>query len=335
MRVFAVACLAISVVATTAAAEQKKPKASPRAPKKPPKPPPEPPKTPEKIRADGLFEDGRKYLVAKEYALACTAFEQSQEADPAIGTQLNIALCYEEWGKVAAAYRAYLEAERLAKAKSDDREKGAHLKVDALAPQVPHLQVEIPADADVATVFLLDGKEIDRAKLADDQLVEPGPHILEARVPSRPPKETKIDLKPGERRKVTIAVPRPEVKTLVTTTPRKKGRLYGGIGLVTGGAVAVGVSSFVALVARQDYADAIKDCPDKVCESRASFDATQSARKRATIMTFVGAGGVVLAGVGVYMIMTSRGKRVVEERRVGVAPLLAPDAVGLAIGGRL
>src|SRR5947208_10483179 len=89
-------------------------------------------KTPQeqKIRADKLFDDGRKYLASKEFALACTAFEQSQEADPAIGTELNIALCYEEWGKVTAAYRAYLEAERLAKEKKDDREAGAHDKVE-------------------------------------------------------------------------------------------------------------------------------------------------------------------------------------------------------------
>ncbi|HLL21253.1 MAG TPA: hypothetical protein VK427_03930, partial [Kofleriaceae bacterium] len=59
-----------------------------------------------KTRADKLFSDGRKYLVNGEYSLACTAFEQSQAADPAIGTQLNIALCYEQWGKLAAAYDA-------------------------------------------------------------------------------------------------------------------------------------------------------------------------------------------------------------------------------------
>ena len=70
--------------------------------------------TPQKQRADKLFDDGRRYLDNKEYALACTAFEQSQEADPAIGTQLNIALCYEQWGHYASAYRAYVDAEKLA-----------------------------------------------------------------------------------------------------------------------------------------------------------------------------------------------------------------------------
>src|SRR5882762_10106176 len=103
----------------------------------------EPPK-----RADKLFDDGRRYLDNKEYALACTAFEQSQQADPAIGTQLNIALCYEQWGHVASALRAYQEAERIATAKRDNRAKHARKKVDELSPKVPHLKIELQASGD-------------------------------------------------------------------------------------------------------------------------------------------------------------------------------------------
>ena len=65
-------------------------------------------------RAEKLFAEGRKYLDAGEYSLACTTFEQSQAADPAVGTQLNIALCYEKWGKLAPAYHAYRDAEATA-----------------------------------------------------------------------------------------------------------------------------------------------------------------------------------------------------------------------------
>ena len=140
MRVFAVA-VAIGCASVAYAAPKPKPKPVPVV-KKPPDPPP----SPEKVRADALFQDGRRYLASKEFALACTAFEQSQLADPGIGTQLNIALCYEEWGHIAASYRAYLEALRLAKEGKDDRQNGAQMKVDQLASMVPHLQVEIPAE---------------------------------------------------------------------------------------------------------------------------------------------------------------------------------------------
>src|SRR5689334_22693098 len=152
----------------------------------------------DRARADKLFEEGRAYLERKEYALACTAFEQSQQADPAIGTQLNIALCYEDWGKLANAYRAYLEAERLAKAKRDNRAKHARKKVNELGPKLAKLNITIPANADPYSIYLFDGKETTRDDLALEQLLDPGDHTIEARVAGAPPKTMKITLKPGE-----------------------------------------------------------------------------------------------------------------------------------------
>ncbi len=326
MRVSAIAIAICVATGSVAAAPKAKPKPSPKKPV-------EPPPSPEKLRADKLFDDGRKYLASKEFALACTAFEQSQEADPAIGTQLNIALCYEDWGKVTAAYRAYVEAERLAKDKKDDREAGARMKVDQLAPKVPHLQVEIPADADIAMTFELDSKEIDKAKLADDQLVEPGKHRIMARLAGRPATETVVDLKEGERKKVTLIIPHVEVKYVTTGGKRKKGRFYGGATMTIMGTAAMGIAGYVSLVARQDYADAVAECPMTACQNQGAFDATQDARKRANLMTFVGAGGGVVVAVGLYLALTSRTPKVTE--RVTIAPMIGPDSVGFAVGGHL
>lgn len=295
-----------------------------------------------KARADKLFEDGRKYLVAKEYALACTAFEQSHAADPAIGTQLNIALCYEEWGKIASAYRAYLEAERLAKEKKDKRAAGARKKVDELAEKSPKLVFDLPANADPTTVLLFDDKQLEIAKLADDLLVDPGKHVLEIRVPNKPAKKQEIEAVAGERKKIPIELPVEEKKQIelppnvVITTPRRKGRLYGGIALSVGGAAAIGIASFVALAARQDYADAVVDCPGGACTTREAYDATQDARSKANMMTFVAGGGVVLVGVGIYLIVTSAGKKIEQSApAVTVHPVATPDSIGIAIGGAL
>ncbi len=336
MRVFAIAiaiCVAVLAARPIDVADAA-PKPKP-APKKPPPPPPkEAPPTPEKLRADKLFDDGRRYLASKEYALACTAFEQSQASDPAIGTLLNIALCYETWGKTTAAHRWYVEAARLAKEKTDDREKGAQAKVDELAPKVPHLTVVIPSDVDIAATFMLDGNEIEKAKLAEDQLVEPGKHVIIARVPGKPPKETIVDVKEGERKKVTIDVPRPEVKITITGGRRKKGKFYGGVTMLVGGSAAIGIAGYVSLVARQDYADAVASCQDHVCTSQGAFDATQDARKKANLMTFVGAGGAALVGVGLWFVLTSRTPKV-TERKLVLSPSIGPASVGFAVGGAL
>lgn len=328
MRVVAVAlaiCVAGAALGSAVAAPKPKP-----GPKKPPEPPP----SPEKLRADKLFEDGRRYLAAKEYALACTAFEQSQAADPAIGTLLNIALCYETWGKPTAAYRWYVEAEKLAKDKSDDREKGAHAKAAELEPKVPHLTISVPADADPATTFMLDGNEIDKAKLVEEQLVEPGKHTVVAKLADKAPKETVFEISEGERKKITIEVPRHEVTVIVRGGERKKGKFYGGIGMLVGGGVALGVSGYVSLLARQDYADAVKSCPDRVCSSQEAFDATQDARSKANLMTFVGGAGIALVGVGVWFVLTSKTPKVTEKQIV-LSPHVGADSVGVVLGGAL
>ena len=286
----------------------------------------------QKARADKLFEDGRRFLANKEYQLACTAFEESQKADPAIGTQLNIALCYEEWGHVAAAYHAFVEAEKSATAKKDDRAKGARKKIDELAPKIPHLVVTIPADADPSAVFLFDGKETERDAFKDDMLVEVGHHDIEARVPGRPPAKTSVELKAGEHKALTLDVPKPEVKVqVVAAPPRNSARLYGGIALGGAGVIAMTVAGFVALAARQDYNDAIVNCSDtNVCTNKADFNATNDARSRANQMTFVALGGAALAGVGVYLIFTSAGKK---SEKQAVVPLVGPHVTGLAIEG--
>ncbi len=293
----------------------------------------------EKARADKLFDDGRKYLAAKEYALACTAFEQSQAADPAIGTQLNIALCYETWGKFGSAYRAYVEAERLAKAKSDARAKGAHTKISELTAKVPHLQVTIPAELDPSTVFLFDAKEIERAALTTEMFLDAGTHRLEARVPGQPPKLVTIELADGDHKAIALDVPKPIVVAPPPPPPvpkevvvRSSGKLYGGVALGVAGVAAIAIGSVVALGARSDYNTAIGNCPMGVCNQRSDFDATQNARSRANEMTFVGAAGVVMVGVGVFLVVTSKH---VEHAPVAIAPIISPTGLGLAIGGAL
>jgi hypothetical protein len=181
---------------------------------------------------------------------------------------------------------------------------------------------------------MLDGNEIERAKLVENQPVEPGKHIIVARVSNKPPRETIIEIKEGERKKVTIDVPRPEVKIIVTGGQRKKGKFYGGVGMTIAGAATMGVAAYVSLVARQDYADALAGCDGTVCDDRGAFDATQDARKKATLMTFVGAGGAALVGVGVWFILTSRTPKI-TERRVTFAPSIGAESVGFVIGGRL
>ena len=299
-----------------------------------------------KQRADKLFEDGRKYLANGEYSLACTAFEESQAVEPAIGTQLNIALCYEKWGKLAAAYTGYLDAERQAREVKDKRSTVARKQADALEPKLARLRVTLPDGIDRYAIYLLDAKEIDAAKLAGELVLDPGPHVIEVRVAGTPPTQNTITLQAGQRAKLELAQPaapakqpapvveaKPAPPQPAPTTTRSKPQLYGGIGLVSAGVVTMGIATAIALDARSDYNAAKERCPDGLCASLADFEATNDARDRARTMTWVFVGGAAVATVGTILILTS--KRSTPRERISVTPTISGTSAGIAIGGAL
>src|SRR5262249_31643517 len=131
-------------------------------------------------RADQLFKKGKKLLAEKKYAEACTAFEQSDQIDPEIGAKLNVARCYQEWGKLGTAWRWYTEAEQMAIKSGDDRAKRIHALVTDLDRDVPRLRLSLPADAALdGVVIRLDGIELPSAEISQERRVDPGPHRIE------------------------------------------------------------------------------------------------------------------------------------------------------------
>src|SRR5689334_1434029 len=101
-------------------------------------------------RADVLFKKGKKLLAEKHYAEACAAFEDSDRLDPGIGAKLNVARCYQEWGRLATAWRWFGDAERMAQSAKDDRAPKIHALIEQLDPDVPRLTVKLPPGADPA-----------------------------------------------------------------------------------------------------------------------------------------------------------------------------------------
>src|SRR5690606_21383628 len=69
----------------------------------------------EKAAAETLFDRGIEQLRTEDLSAACTSFEQSQRIDPAVGTLLSLAECYERTGRTASAWATFREAASLAR----------------------------------------------------------------------------------------------------------------------------------------------------------------------------------------------------------------------------
>jgi hypothetical protein len=294
-----------------------------------------------RAKADELFKKAKKLLADHKYAEACPKFEESYQLDPGIGGELNIGKCYEEWGKLGSAYRAYVEAERQAKGTSDPREGKIHELVASLESQVPRLLIHVPAGVDPSTVSVsIDGQPVPSSDLARPQIVDPGPKQVDYSIGSIK-KQKVVAVERGNTADVTLEAPaaekpattseKPEPAT--TTDAEPPGRMQRIAGMAVGGAgiVGIGVASYLALSARSSYNDALaSDCMGmkNACDA-AGLTATHDARSRANVATVVGVLGLAAVGGGIALYLLAPSAASNEH-----AFYVVPTSNGLAFGGQ-
>lgn len=251
-----------------------------------------------------LFNEGRALEESGKYQEALDRFERSQKLFPAVGTLLNLGACYEELHRTASAWAAYNQAASLAVTLRDTvRQPRTREQADAIAPRVAKLTI-VTAKATDLTVTL-NGARVEPAALDTAMPVDAGHLSIEVTSPGRSRWTSSVDIEDGEARTVTIPELPSAAGGLSIDTRRNVGTGFaigGGAVLATGlvfGALAIGGWSSV-----EDR------CPDGRCPDRATRDAEQSSRDRAstfatvsTVTTLLGA--AALAG-GIVLHLTSR-----------------------------
>ncbi|WP_437662754.1 hypothetical protein [Sorangium sp. So ce1182] len=145
--------------------------------------------------AQALFDAARQLMAQGKYADACPKLEESQRLDPGIGTQFNLAACYEQLGRTASAWSTFLEVAGGAKAAGQlEREKVARQRATALEPKLIRLTITAPADAPADLQVKRDGALVGRAQWGTPVPVDPGKHTIEASAAGRAPFARTVDL---------------------------------------------------------------------------------------------------------------------------------------------
>jgi serine/threonine-protein kinase len=139
----------------------------------------------EQAAAEALFKQGRDLMGAGQLADACPKFAESERLDPAPGTLLNLAACYERSGQIASAWVTYKEAATLArKADQVDRARLARDKAAELEPKLPMLTIVVPQGSDRPDLELRrDGQMVGRPEWGVPIPVDPGAHVVDAVAP--------------------------------------------------------------------------------------------------------------------------------------------------------
>jgi hypothetical protein len=156
----------------------------------------------DKAQAEALFVEARQLLQQNKVAEATTKLETSYKLDPAVGTLLNLAHCYELLGKTATAWATYTQAAGMA---TPDRAVFAQQKAAALLPTLSKLMIQAPS-APPSLRVTRDGAVVSPATYGVAIPVDPGHHVIDATAQGRSPFHREVDVG-ANAASVTVIIP--------------------------------------------------------------------------------------------------------------------------------
>ncbi len=317
----------------------------------------------DKADAEALFNAGKTALAAGNLADACPKFAASQSKDPAIGTALYLAECYERSGKIASAWAEFHQAEDMANQRHDSRAAIAKSRADRLAPS--QLTIALgPGAKDVPSLAVKrDGEAVGGALFGLAAPIDGGHHVIVASATGYKSYEWRGDV-PVQHGAITVTIPKlePEAATPVATvtppqpvepvtpTPAPVATEHGGglgsvklAGLVLGGVglATIGVSSILGVVAHDQYQSVLAKNGAGTCIEPSSGNAqcgnandastANAAKTLADVGTGVFVGGCVLAVAGVVMFLA--GPKAKARTALSFTPMLGAQSGGGVLSG--
>lgn len=258
--------------------------------------------SPEMLRA---FEEGRALVKQGDYPHAAEKFLESLRYERTVGAMLNLADCYEQMGRFAAARARFLEAAAIAE-KDAVRAAEARARAARLDDVVGRLEFRrrrsgLPPEVTV------DG---DRVDIGGDSIVDPGVRTVTVRWANGRTRRSSISVTRGaivpidiDEPSEPVAVSPPAPAAAADSAPSTLqwvGMGTGAAGVATMGAGVV--FGIIAAVERSELSERCPDYPRCPASERPSVDpAFEDARTAATVSTVTIVAGAVLAAAGVVI----------------------------------
>jgi hypothetical protein len=264
--------------------------------------------------AQALFDEARRLFDDGQIHQACEKFSASQKIEPRGGTLLDLALCHQREGKTATAWVEFLAARARARTEGmADREKFATDRIDALAPVLVRLRLDVGAGARAPGLSItLDGERVVDAAWGTGIPVDPGLHRVEASAPGRLTWRKNVEVGDHAEPPVVVIPPLASATVplhagssdVVAADATSSGRRVAGWAVTGAGAAAVVVGSFFGVQAIGKSHDAQSACSGGTCGPTAQT-LRQDGVRDAWISDFAIGGGLLAAAVGVYLVLSS------------------------------
>lgn len=275
--------------------------------------------------AEVLFREGKQLMDQHDYAAACPKLAESYRLDPATGSLLALALCYERAGKLASAWVAYTDAAAMAKREGQlDRERGAQARARELEPKLARLTVDVQTPHTPGLEVIRDGVHLGPAALGTALPVDPGEHVVEARAPGRVPFREVVEASGPDELSVlvpelaftpTVTKEQPPAAAAAATTsseardpgpadepePSSDSSTLSTVGIVVAAVGTVGLAVGAVYGFRALSLKKQADC-DNACEGSAR-EKQQDAYDAGNVSTVAFIAGGVLAATGVTLYL--------------------------------
>jgi hypothetical protein len=299
--------------------------------------------------AEQLFTAGREAFEKGDFASACPKFEESQRLDPAAGTLINLAACYEKLGRLASAWETWRGALQVL-SPADERRPAVQRLADAMEKRIPRLFIELAPGAPPGTRVSRDSVDLGAASLGVGLPVDPGRHLVIATAPGRLERRYDVEVAEGKTEKLVVEpgeerAPEPPPSTAkpaptrapAPTPPADRTASSGGtrtLGFVVAGAGALGIltGSVTGIIALQKKSAMLDDC-EQVDSGYAcgpdGLDAARSGDTFATVSTIAFAAGAIAGGAGLWLILSSN-----DESETALVATPAQNGAMVGLSGR-
>ncbi len=165
-----------------------------------------------------LFLEGRQLVADGNYAAACPKFEESLRLEPGVGTQFNLADCWEHVGRPASAQTLFVGAAATAKAAGQtEREQVLRDRANALESRLNRLVIET-AEADPRLVIKRDDLPLDKESWGKAIAVDPGSYVIVAKAPGKKTWSKTVQVE-ATSKVITVEVPELELTEKKTVAP--------------------------------------------------------------------------------------------------------------------
>lgn len=295
----------------------------------------------ERAAAEGLFQQGMTLLDQKKYNEACEKLAGSQELDPALGTMLYLADCYEHAGKTASAWALFHEAADTAKRTNQgDRERMAAERAASLEQRLSKLNLRVVGPARVTGLeVLVNGVAVPSASWNAPLPVDPGKTKIVARAPGKKPWTTEVDLRPGPAQKTVdvarlVDAPKPPPGAAGQAHDANRGKSQRLMGYVLSGAgvVALAAGGFFGYRAyswnKRSKGQCRADDPNACTTS--GVELREDAKTAAALSTIATVGGGAMVVSGITLVVTAPSP---SDRDEGRAARSNFPNVGLIVRG--